>query len=225
MKTITKRFDLIISDIGGVLIRTEEAIFDLIEQIAIKKKIQKSSRENMLNAIGTKVESYIYNYLPDKHKDKTKECHKEFKKSFPDKVNKQLTVFPGTEETLSFIKNHKIKIAVISCLQKRAINKCLSKLAFKKFDYIKPYFERPNPIRIRELVNMFDVSSRRTLYIGDAPADIQMGKRAQVVTVAVMSGAVGRHKPEMLTKECPDYLIDSFRDLPGIIFRKEELDG
>ena len=56
------------------------------------------------------------------------------------------------------------------------------------------------------------------MYIGNAAADIKMEKNAQVLTVSVITGAVGRHQPEMLTRENPDYLLDASKVYPILSF-------
>lgn len=223
MKTVIRNINLVISDVGGVLVNTENAIFDLIEDIARRRGIRNGSRDDILSVIGTKIERYFYEYLPDDCKDQTSDCYAEFCNMYPDSVKDKLVPFPGTAETLAFLKAHGIKIAVISCMREQAIKTCISQLGCDRFDSVVSYLDRPNPDGIRKLLKSFGVLPNNTLYVGDTPVDIQMGKNAQVQTVAVMTGAVGIHKPDLLRKQSPDYILDAFRDLPGIIWKEEIL--
>ena len=49
-----------------------------------------------------------------------------------------------------------------------------------------------------------------------------MGKDAGVVTVVVKTGALGMHDHKQLKAENPDYMLEDFRDILGIVLQHEK---
>jgi len=150
-------------------------------------------------------------------------CHKAFKKAFPIRVLDMLRPFHGVDQTLEFLHSQGVAIAVVSCLNMNAIEMCLTRLRFKDFRY-KVHYERTKEEcaePINDLVKNCGVSKKRTVYVGDTLADIRMAKKAGVISVAVKSGALGQHDPQKLREENPDYLLEDFRGLPGVVLRRE----
>ena len=50
-----EKIDFIITDVGGVLIKTDEAIFECIERVAKEKNIYGGSLERIKDVLGTKL--------------------------------------------------------------------------------------------------------------------------------------------------------------------------
>ena len=100
---------------------------------------------------------------------------------------------------------------------------CLSRLRFKDIrDRVSYKRTKQDAKPINELVKRYGVSKKRTVYIGDTVADIRMAKRAGVISVAVKSGILGKEDPQKLENERPDYFLSDFRDLPGVVLRREK---
>ena len=95
---------LLISDIGGVLIKTDEAILSSIETVLRQNQISPGSRTKLLAAFGTSLYDYIKNYLPDGYEDEADRCYDQFKRIYPHDVGHLMTVFDGVDETLKLLK-------------------------------------------------------------------------------------------------------------------------
>lgn len=240
MWMVERDVDLVISDIGGVLIDTFEAIVTVIERVAKENNFLGGKVENIYEVLGTSIENYIRAYLPDEHKNDndTNTCLGAFKKSFPISVLHMLKPFYGVDQTLEFLHSQGIIIAVVSCLSKRSMNMCLSRLQFKGIRD-KKHYERTeqdsNPIDeiaaeqdtnpIDKLVDKYGVSKERTVYVGDTVADVKLAKRAGVISVAVKSGILGQKDPQQLIDEKPDYFLSDLRGLPGVVLKRKISDG
>ncbi len=212
-----EKIDFIITDVGGVLIKTDEAIFECIERVAKEKNIYGGSLERIKDVLGTSIEDYIQAYLPEGYKEQTDECHKAFKKIYPFEVPHLLKPFKGVDETLEYLQGQGICLAVLSCKRRKAVKANLSLLRFQGFakvfsieDYDEDH-KRPDPRGLKMLMKALGEEPERTVYVGDTASDIQMATRAKVISVAVGTGA---QENTYLEKECPDFLVDSFRDIP-----------
>jgi len=70
--------------------------------------------------------------------------------------------------------------------------------------------KKPHPEGLEKAIRQLACSREDCSYIGDAPEDVRMGKRAGVFTVAVRSAyPTSRH----LLKEQPDVHLESIKDL------------
>jgi HAD superfamily hydrolase (TIGR01509 family) len=224
MNSVLKRVDLLITDIGGVLVKTDEAIFSLIKTIVAAKGIPGGSIEAILKVLGTSIRNYVHAYLPDSYKHRTEECYQAFCKAYPEQVRSLLKPFDGVNDTLHFLKSHGLIIVAMSCMSSDEMKTCLSSLSFQGFDITTSYEGRPDPAGLQDLMARFQATPKRTIYAGDAKADIQMGKNAGVIAVAVKTGALGVHNPRLLEAENPDYLLERFMDVPGIVLQKYNMD-
>lgn len=70
---------------------------------------------------------------------------------------------------------------------------------------------KPHPAPLRLALRKLGVLPRETVYVGDAPEDIQMARRAGVTSIGVL-GPFPTEK--RLRAARPDLLLDSVRELP-----------
>ncbi len=73
---------------------------------------------------------------------------------------------------------------------------------------------KPDPFPLEQALESLHCSAEEAIMIGDGDTDIEAGKAAGMVTVAVL---YGNRPPEVLRALDPDYTIDHFRELPAII--------
>lgn len=202
---------LIITDIGGVLVKTDEAIIHCIEEVFQKNKIPFGSKEKLLSAFGVSIFDYVKNYLPSGYENQADFCYQEFKKIYPHKAVHLMKVFPQVNETLTLIREKGLKIAVLSCMVKDEVLVNLSLLDFKNFDCVfslEDYgYKRPLSNGLQMIMEKLNVSPEETVYAGDTVNDIKMAQNAKVISVAVKTGAQNNIH---LEQTHPDYLIDDF---------------
>jgi phosphoglycolate phosphatase len=116
---------------------------------------------------------------------------------------------------LSFWKNQNKNLFVVSAKSSDALLLSLDYLKIKDFfvdiigreDVSEP---KPNPEAINKLISKFNLDRNKTIMIGDANVDIQMGKNAKVSTCAVTWGA-GSEKE--LKNHNPEFIVDNIFDL------------
>lgn len=207
----------VITDIGGVLVKTDEAIIQCIVRAARKAGVPDGDVDAIYGAFGVSLEDYVRAYLPDGFEGRVDECYRQFKEIYPSRAMHLLKVFEGVEETLAALKERGYRLGVISCMTRREVAANLSLLKFKGFDEtlsIEDYGEdhkRPDPEGLLMLIQKLGGVPERSIYVGDTDSDVKMAKNAGVVSVAVKTGAQPK---DILLKSEPEYCIDSLCDLP-----------
>jgi HAD superfamily hydrolase (TIGR01509 family) len=73
---------------------------------------------------------------------------------------------------------------------------------------------KPHPAPLRMALDQLRALPQASVYIGDAPEDIQMAHRAGVRAIGVLGGSP---VPERLRDASPDAMIETIRDLPAML--------
>ncbi|MDE1823222.1 MAG: HAD-IA family hydrolase [Candidatus Micrarchaeota archaeon] len=122
---------------------------------------------------------------------------------------------PGAMELLKALKKHRKKVAVFSDSNRHRLYIETRKTNAVKYidfvlsaDSIKSF--KPDPAGIYTVIDNFDVSKKRCLYVGDMAVDIFTAKFAGIDSCAVCDGLDPKG---LLEKVGPDYSVDSLGDL------------
>lgn len=210
--------DLVVTDVGGVLIKTDEAIISCIQRVTSERGIPRGSVGRIYSVFGVSVRDYVRAYLPNGYEDRTEECYRKFKELYPATVMDVLKPIAGVDETLEHLKSLGMRVGVLSCMLRREVEASLSLLKFRAFDAVfslEAYGEghkRPDPEGLRKLITELGCERERTIYVGDTESDVVMGRNAGVITVGVRSGM---QPNECMERARPDHVIDSFCDVVG----------
>jgi len=121
------------------------------------------------------------------------------------------SVIPGVPEMLAGLGGRKSTATTKGTPTTRAVLEQFGLLAH--FDHVQGtdgFPAKPEPDVLMKSIDLFGVSPAECLLIGDAPADMEAGRRAGVKTCAVR---YGYGDPVELARWEPDYWIDDPRDL------------
>ena len=215
--------DLIVTDLGGTLVKTDGAIMTAVRRAAGELEIPEGYADPVYDVFGTSIWEYIHAYLPEGHKDRTNDCHQRFWQLFPYQVLDQITPFAGVEEALRDLKRRGIRLAVLSGLRLEAIQSILSTLSFKDWDAARSsmmYSTESGDSRaigIMALVKESGALPGRTIYIGDTDHDVRQAKKAGVLSAVVKTGGQAVRYLHKIQAQNPRYLLDSFASLSQII--------
>ncbi len=218
-----RKADLIVTDLGGTLMRTDEAIMTAVRRAAGELGIPAGYTDPVYDVFGTSIWEYVHAYLPDGHKDRTDDCHKRFWSLFPCEVLAQITPFAGVEEALHDLKRRGVRLAVLSGLRLEAIESILSTLSFRDWDVVRScmmYSTTSGDSRalgIGALVKEFGVAPDRTIYIGDTDHDVRQAKKAGVLSAVVKTGGQAVKYLHKIQAQNPRYLLDSFAGLCRVV--------
>src|SRR5689334_17919627 len=118
--------------------------------------------------------------------------------------------FAGIRELVRDLKAAGVRLGVYSGASTQAARIRIGHAGLLEFfddviggDAVSNY--KPHPEGLTKLIEQFDVAPRRTVYIGDMVADVEVGRGAGATTVAVTWGAGTR---EALAAAKPDFIVE-----------------
>ncbi|MEB8401043.1 HAD family hydrolase [Enterococcus casseliflavus] len=131
-----------------------------------------------------------------------------------------LKVFPEISHVLEILNKRKVPCFVVSSKKTAVVKRNLVAQDLVAFfeeiigsDAVTHY--KPHPEGINKVVAHYQFDPTKTIMIGDAIFDIQMGKAAGVKTIAVTWGS---HDPKKLSEENPDALVDAPREILDFLY-------
>jgi len=131
----------------------------------------------------------------------------------------EIKPFAGIRELVRDLKAGGVRLGVYSGASTRAARIRIGHAGLLEFfddviggDAVSNY--KPHPEGLTKLMDRFGVDPRRTAYIGDMVADVEVGRGAGATTVAVTWGAGTR---DALLAANPDHIIDNPLMLESII--------
>ncbi|MBI5204548.1 MAG: HAD-IA family hydrolase [Nitrospirae bacterium] len=123
--------------------------------------------------------------------------------------------YPGIIEALEKLK--RFKKAVISNKREALSKKLLEDLGLLRFFDIvlgsdSVHEKKPSPVPVKKVLELLKIAPGKALIVGDSNFDIQAGKSAGIITVAVTYGFRNRE-----SLKGADFIIDDIKQLIGLI--------
>ncbi len=133
-------------------------------------------------------------------------------------------LMPGAREALNELKRMKKKIVVVTNNGRRGTGRTLERLELGDiFDGVVTRDDadllKPDPEIVLRALSLAGVNADEAILVGDAIIDIRAARAASVRSVAVPTG---RFAATRLLEEEPDFIVNSFLEVPGLVRR---LDG
>ena len=122
--------------------------------------------------------------------------------------------FPKVKGILEFLKNKKIKIALLSSHPQEKLEKEIKNYGFQKFFVEISGSVHDKVETILGIIKRNGFEPNETAYVGDMTHDIEAGKKAKVMTIAV---SWGYQPKEKLLKENPNFVIEDLEELKKIV--------
>jgi len=118
--------------------------------------------------------------------------------------------FSDVKAILEFLKEKNIRLVVLSSHPQEKLKKEIRDYGFQKF-FIEINGGVHNKVEtITGIMERNGFEANETAYVGDMTHDIEAGKKAKVMTIAVSWGYQSREK---LSGKKPDFLIEDLREL------------
>lgn len=127
-------------------------------------------------------------------------------------------VFPGTRESLDFLKAKGVRLAVLTNSGRKAAIEALRRASLLDcFEFVLTRDEteamKPRPEGLKQATSMLGLPADSVYYVGDSPYDISAAKKAGIKVVSV---ATGNYTVERLREEGADHVISSISELHNI---------
>jgi HAD superfamily hydrolase (TIGR01509 family) len=123
---------------------------------------------------------------------------------------------PGAPETISGLKQRGYRLGVVSSGSECRVGREIRELGLEGFFETVVCNEqmenkKPHPEGLETAMSSLGCSTEATCYVGDSPEDIEMGKRARILTVGVRSDyptswKLKSHEPDILIESLPELL-------------------
>lgn len=221
---------LIIFDFDGTLGNTRQTVVKTMRQTLEELRLPERSEEDCAATIGLPLAGCFRRLLPDIPEKVIDRCTEVYHKLFLiNKENMQPLPFPHVQETLKQLRRQGIRMSIATSRGLASVKDLLTDMdIIMYFDYLlgadNVTKHKPDPEPVLLTLREMKVGNTQTLVVGDMPADIQMGNRANCLTCGVTYGNATRKE---LADASADFIIDDFADIPDIIkkeqFRTETL--
>lgn len=205
------RFNAYLFDIDGTLLDSAQDICGAIQQVLASRQCEQPSFEFLRGYIGRHLIDCFGDIFPGCPPEQMDALIQEYRAVYPARRHAHTSVFPGVKEALAGLGSRKSTATTKGTPTTRAVLEQFGLLGY--FDHVQGTDGipcKPAPDVLLAALAALHAEPGECLMVGDAPADMEAGRRAGVKICAVR---YGYGKPEELARFEPDYWIDDLRQL------------
>lgn len=202
-------FPVYLFDVDGTLVYSADDICGAVQQVLVN-----CGRDRAEQAF---LQRYIGRHLIDLfldlgfEREKIDQMIADYRQIYLARKHSSTTVIPGVHEMLSTLGGRKSTATTKGSVTTRSVLEQFGLVRY--FDHVQGtdgFPAKPEPDVLLKSIELFGVQAPDCLLVGDAPADMQAGRRAGVKICAVR---YGYGDPAELAKWEPDYWIEDPREL------------
>lgn len=211
---------LVIFDLDGTLLNTIADLANATNYALAKNGFQGHEENKYKYFVGNGADMLIQRALPE---ETSKEVFNEVKKDFISQYTTHAAVYtapyPGIVDTLEYLEEVGVKIAVASNKPHRETEKVVAHyfpdIRFQLiFGHRTGYNPKPDPQIVYDILNELKIEKKDTLYVGDSSVDMQTAKASGLFAVGCSWGFRTR---EELLENGADAIIDSPQELIPLV--------
>jgi HAD superfamily hydrolase (TIGR01509 family) len=126
-------------------------------------------------------------------------------------------LLPGADRVLAECRSGQMQLGIVTGATRDRIDREFARLGLSfgaivcHEDVVK---RKPHPEGIERALSLLKAQVEGCCFVGDAPEDVEMGRRAGVFTVGVVSEYVERSRMEAAA---PDVLLENIEALPALL--------
>ncbi|GAA0135311.1 pyrophosphatase PpaX [Paenibacillus sp. YSY-4.3] len=207
--------DTVLFDLDGTIVDTNELIIASFQHVLDKHK-QPHTREQIIPYMGMTLEQQFQAFSGWEDVAELVTDYRSFNTMHHDTMVKG---FPHVDEVISTLKEKGIKLGIVTTKIRPSTMRVLELFGLLKYmdtivtvqDVTHP---KPHPEPVLMAMKQLDADPKRTLMVGDSPADIKSAQAAGALSAAVAWSLKGA---EELKKYNPDYILEDMLDLYGIL--------
>ena len=205
------RFPVYIFDVDGTLLDSAQDICGAVQQVLDATDCSPVTFEFLRGYIGLHLIELFHDLFPNHTPEQIDELIRQYRTIYLARGHKLTSVYPGVAEGLAALGGRKSTATTKGTPTTRAVLEQFG--LFSNFDHVQGtdgFPCKPAPDVILNAIAALGAKPEDCLMVGDAPADMEAGKRAGVKTCAVR---YGYGDPSKLAKFEPDFWIDDLREL------------
>lgn len=209
------KFDGIIFDIDGTIVKSNELIFATFNHVT-EKFLDKTVTPEEIIALFGPTEGVIIEQLFKENYDEVMMNYYNF---YKENHGKMARVFDGITELIDELKSRNILLSIYTGKGKGSTEITLEELGIRdKFDMVLTGDDiedhKPSPEGVDLFVNKYNLNRERVLMIGDAPPDVKAAKSTGIKIASVLWDSYA--KDEVLKMES-DYYFNTVEELTNFL--------
>jgi HAD superfamily hydrolase (TIGR01509 family) len=135
-------------------------------------------------------------------------------------------LYPDAMKCLTDLKASHFRLALVSNGSKARVEGELGEFGLKSFFLSVSYGEKkeelkPSPVMLRRALVAIELPPSNSVFVGDAPADIQAAKNAGVPSIAIARGPI---QEERLRAENPDHIFGGLGEMTDFLARVDSFE-
>jgi phosphoglycolate phosphatase len=204
-------FPVYLFDVDGTLVDSANDICGAIQTVLATTAKPDVPQSFLKQYIGYHLINLFQDLFPEITNDEVDKLVCQYRAAYPERGHNGTTLYPGVLQTISRLPGLKSTATTKGTPTTRVVLEKFGLLPY--FDHVQGtdgFPSKPAPDVILKSVEVFGVKPEDCLFIGDAPPDMEAGRRAGVKTCGVRYG-YGDHT--RMAQWQPDYWIDSFDQL------------
>ena len=210
----------IIFDMDGTLVSSRPLMHHCIGEISQKYTGRGLTLEEVVAKFGPPICTIIRSITAHLTKGEQDQAVEDYYDCHRNNVSSKVVVFPGIGRLLERIRASGRRLALVTGVERAVMEPTLDAFG------LQAYFDeritvddvrniKPDPEGILLALARIGADPKRSIYIGDAPADIVAGRRAGVFTGAALWSPQTGGDP---SRENPDFQFRSVRQLSDFLF-------
>lgn len=216
-----KKIECVIFDLDGTLLDSRECSIKATKAAFTEMGLKVPSEVVIEHYMGIPIEESFFKMSEQPLDQETAtELIRVFRTYYQTYEESTLNVFPEIPHVLEILMKRKVPCFVVSSKKTAVVKRNLAAQNLVAFfeeiigsDAVSHY--KPHPEGITKVVTQYQFDPTRTIMVGDAIFDIQMGKAAGVKTIAVTWGS---HDAKKLSADKPDALAEAPQDILDYIY-------
>ena len=201
---MNKQFELLVFDWDGTLMDSIEHISSSLAAAAADIDLVDLGTERYKGIIGLGLAEAMAELYPDANNDTQEALCDRYRHHFLDSSKGSSSLFEGTHEMLTSLKEKGPKMAVATGKARRGLNRVFDDTGYHSMFHASRCADesgsKPDPKMLHEIMSELNITPDKALMIGDSRYDMQMANNAGIDCIAVSYGVHGcaelqQHKP------------------------------
>lgn len=201
-------------DLDGTLVDSSEAIANAIKTV-LDTKGYPYDGDKIKGMIGVPLEDMFRELVQGLSGNEIRLYVAEYRKHYSVNHLKHTAILPGVVELLRKLKERDFKLGIVTTKYRKFVLETLGFFSLiELFDTIVTGYEvkrhKPYPDVILEATRRLGLNPVNCVLVGDSPMDIEAGRRAGAITIAVLTGPYSK---QQVLEVNPNFIVKSLESI------------
>lgn len=213
---MSHQYQAVIFDLDGTLVDSYEALLIAVNSSLLSHGEPEIDLDQLRGFVGEGIEPLLTRCFRG---EVPATAHDHFMTSYDDVCAERSTLLDDVEETLATLDDMNIAMAVCTNKTTSFSRKILEALNVARFfqSIVGPDLvgaRKPDPRHVLHALSSTKHRPSNALFVGDMPIDVEAAQAAGLHVAAIATGSADR---DTLLSSKPEYMLERFGDLVGIV--------